>query len=189
MVTLLVAMVTLISVSNDHGISGKMIKASYMQPSEYSKKFEGSEYLRDKLDRWNLTRILIICFVIQSGYDFELFNILYTFKLKVKTPLYYHWIFIAADFAAQTVPALCMGLQYMVSVELPRLNVNSESKEVILSDILSTIGTIFNNPISIKLHLTCGYFVQLATNHRPHSNIIAVRIRIIQIQTVHSNWV
>jgi len=31
--------------------SGKMIKASYMQPSEYSKKFEGSEYLRDKLDR------------------------------------------------------------------------------------------------------------------------------------------
>ena len=39
------------SVSNDHGISGKMIKASYMQPSEYSKKFEGSEYLRDKLDR------------------------------------------------------------------------------------------------------------------------------------------
>ena len=67
----------------------------------------------------------------------------------------------------------------MVSVELPRLNVNSESKEVILSDTLSAIGTIFNNPISIKLHLTCGYFVQLATNHRPHSNIIAVRIRII----------
>merc|ERR1712176_1118065 len=42
--------------------SGKMIKASYMQPSDYSKKFEGSEYLRDKLERWNLTHILIICF-------------------------------------------------------------------------------------------------------------------------------
>merc|ERR1712176_360605 len=31
--------------------SGKMIKASYMQPSDYSKKFEGSEYPRDKLER------------------------------------------------------------------------------------------------------------------------------------------
>lgn len=31
--------------------SGKMIKAAYMSVSDYSKKFEGTEYLRDKLER------------------------------------------------------------------------------------------------------------------------------------------
>ena len=55
--------------------SGKMIQASYMQTSDYSKKFEGTEYLREKLERWNSPHFNYICFVIQSGQDLELFNI------------------------------------------------------------------------------------------------------------------